>query len=95
MVSPVLKPTKPNLDLISNPTAVLTVTRNVILINWSGIFWSAPIEGEEVGIPKVILYYIGSQTSWPQAHDCALKIIEDSKKLLIWVILNDVNHSKN
>ena len=50
MVSLVLKPMKPNLDLISNPTAVSTVTRNVILINWSGIFWSAPIEGEGVGV---------------------------------------------
>ena len=47
MVSLVLKPMTPNLDLISNITAVLTVTRNVILINWSGIFQSAPIEGEE------------------------------------------------
>ena len=48
MVSLVLKPMTPSLALISNPTAVLTVTRNVI--SWSGIFWSALIEGEEASV---------------------------------------------
>ena len=38
-----LKPMIPNLDLIPNLTAVLTFTRNVILINQFRIFWSAPI----------------------------------------------------
>ena len=39
MASLVLSPTVPNLDLIPNLTTVCTVTRNVILINQSGIFW--------------------------------------------------------
>ena len=43
MVSLVLKPITPNLDLIPNLLAVLTFTRNAILINQSEIFWSAPM----------------------------------------------------
>ena len=44
MASFVLKPMIPNLYLMPNLTAVSVFTRNRILINQSGIFWSAPSE---------------------------------------------------
>ena len=44
MASFVLKPMIPNLYLMPNLTAVSVFTRNGILTNQSGIFWSAPIE---------------------------------------------------
>lgn len=40
MVSLVLEPMIPNLDLISDPMAPLTIARKIILINQSGTFWS-------------------------------------------------------
>ena len=40
----VLKPTTPILDLIPNQTALMTFTRNVILIKQFGISWSAAMK---------------------------------------------------
>lgn len=43
IVSLVPKPMMPSLDLIPYLIAVLTFTRNIILINLSRIFWSEPM----------------------------------------------------
>ena len=49
MASFVLKPMIPNLYLMPNLTAVSVFTRNRILINQSGIFWSAPVRYQPRG----------------------------------------------
>ena len=51
MASLTLRPMIPNLDLISDLIAVSILPRNVLLlINQSGIFWSAPIRSSVLGL---------------------------------------------
>ena len=43
MVSFVLKPMIPNLDLLSDLIVVLTFVRKILFIGQSEIFWSTPV----------------------------------------------------